>query len=160
MAFDCVLDASAFYAGIAFLSGKKCATSAAVIEEIRHVKSAALDALMDAGNLSVIDPDKKNVDIITAAAKKTGDISKLSQADVSILALARQENAVLASDDYAVANVAATIGIMVEMSSGKGIRQTRKWIFYCSACGKAFGPEAKECALCGNKLKRKYKVTK
>ncbi|MEO9295741.1 MAG: PIN domain-containing protein [Nitrososphaera sp.] len=159
MVFDCVLDASAFYAGTAFLSGKKCATSSAVFEEVRHIKSAALDALMDSGNLSIIDPDKKEIDIIMAAAKKTGDIAKLSQTDVSILALARQQNATLVSDDYAIANVAATIGIRIEMSSGKGIRQTRRWTSYCSACGKAFGPSAKECALCGNRLKRRYRVT-
>lgn len=160
MAFDYVLDASAFYAGTPFLSGKKCVTSGAVLEEVEHIKSAALHALMDAGNLSVIDPEKKDVDAIIVAAKKTGDIAKLSQADLSILALARQEKATLVSDDYAVANVAATIGIAVEMSSGKGIRQTRKWISYCSACGKAFGPNVKECPLCGNALRRKYKVTR
>lgn len=160
MAFDCVLDASAFYAGIAFLSGRGCATSSAVFEEVWHIKSAALNALMDAGNLSILDPGKEDVDAIIAAAKKTGDISKLSQADLSILALAKQEKATLVSDDYAVANVAATIGIKVEMSSGKGIKQKRRWISYCSACGKVYGPDAKECALCGNKLKCRYKVTK
>ena len=154
-----MLDASAFYAGTAFLSGRRCATSSAVFEEVRHIKSAALNALMDAGNLSILDPGKEDVDAIIAAAKKTGDISKLSQADLSILALAKQEKTTLVSDDYAVANVAATIGIKVEMSSGKGIKQKRMWISYCSACGKVYGPGAKECALCGNKLKRRYKVT-
>ena len=159
MAFDCVLDASAFYAGTPFLSGRKCLTTGAVFDEIRHVKSAALEALMDAGNFSVLDPDRKDVDAVTAAAKKTGDIARLSQADISVIALALQKNATLVSDDYAVANVAATLGISVEMSSGKGIKQVRKWVSYCSACGKAYGPDAKECRLCGNKLKRRYKVT-
>jgi UPF0271 protein len=159
LAFDCVLDASAFYAGTPFLSGRKCFTTGAVLDEVRHVKSAALEALMDAGNLSVLDPDRKYVDAVTAAAKKTGDIARLSQADVSVIALALQKNVTLVSDDYAVANVAATLGVAVEMSSGKGIKHVRKWVSYCSACGKAYGPDAKECRLCGNKLKRRYKVT-
>ncbi|MGI0006362.1 MAG: NOB1 family endonuclease, partial [Nitrososphaera sp.] len=120
---------------------------------------AALEALMDAGNLSIVDPDRENIDAVVAAAKKTGDYGKLSKADVSILALARQMGATLVSDDYAVANVAATVGIAVEMSSGKGIKNVRRYVTYCSACSKAFGPNAKECPLCGNALKRKFKVT-
>ncbi|MGI0040084.1 MAG: NOB1 family endonuclease, partial [Nitrososphaera sp.] len=141
--------------------GRKCATTSAVFEEVGHIKSpyAALEALLDAGNLSIVDPDRENIDAVVAAAKKTGDYGKLSKADVSILALARQMGATLVSDDYAVANVAATVGIAVEMSSGKGIKNVRRYVTYCSACSKAFGPNAKECPLCGNALKRKFKVT-
>jgi UPF0271 protein len=65
----------------------------------------------------------------------------------------------LVTDDYAVANVAAKLGVLVKSTSSKGIKETRRWIAYCSACGKAFGPDAKECPLCGNQLRRKYKVT-
>lgn len=161
MGSEYVLDASAFYAGTAFLSGKKCFTTAAVFDEVSHIKKsyAALYALMDAGNLSIIDPDKKSVDAATAAAKRTGDIARLSGADVSVIALALQLGATIVSDDYAVANVAATLGIRAESSSGKGIREVRKWTSYCSACGRAFSPEKKECPLCGNPLKRRYRVT-
>lgn len=155
---ELALDASAFYSGIAFLSGDtKCVTTSAVFEEIKHVKAAAIDALVQAGNLRVIDSDKKSIHVVSAAAKKTGDVARLSFADVSILALALERGAILASDDYAVANVAATLGVRVAASSGKGIREIRKYIAYCSACGKAFSPEKQECPLCGNRLKRKYK---
>lgn len=161
MGSEYVLDASAFYAGTPFLSGRKCFTSSAVFDEVSHIKKshAALEALMDAGNLSVMDPDKKSVDVVTATARKTGDIAKLSAADISVLALGLQLTATVVSDDYAVANVAATLGIRTESSSGKGIREVRKWTSYCSACGRAFPAEKKECPLCGNPLKRKYKVT-
>ena len=152
------LDASAFYAGIVFLSGAtRCVTTSAVFDEIKHVKAAALDALVHAGNLQVLDPGRKSIDAVSAAAKKTGDVAKLSAADVSILALALERKAMLASDDYAVANVAATLGVRVVASSGKGIRETRRYIAYCSASGRAFSPEKQECPLCGNRLKRRYK---
>lgn len=154
---ELALDASAFYAGIAFLSGVKCVTTSAVFDEVQHIKAAALQALVQAGNLQVLDPDKKSVDAVSAAAKKTGDVARLSAADISILALALERKATLASDDYAVANVAATLGVKAAASSGKGIRETRKYISYCSACGKAFSPEKQECPLCGNKLKRRHK---
>jgi UPF0271 protein len=153
-----VLDASAFYAGTAFLSGKKCYTTSLVLEEIRHVRSAALGGLIDAGNLQVIDPDKRHITAAKKAAEKTGDLQKLSETDISVLALAMQLQTALVTDDYALANVAATLGISVSSSSGKGLKEIRKWISYCSACGKAFGPKETECPLCGNKLRRKYKV--
>jgi UPF0271 protein len=136
-------------------------TTSAVFEEVKHIKKshAALDALVDAGNLAILDPDKKSVDKIIAVAKKTGDIGKLSDADISILALALEHDATLMSDDYAVANVAASLQVKVASSSGKGIRETRKYIAYCSTCGKAFSPTQKECPNCGSQLKRRYKVT-
>ena len=155
------LDAGAFYAGIPFLSSGSYCTTQAVFDEVKHIKKShgAIEALIDAGSLQVIDSDKDSIEKAKVAARKTGDYQKLSQADFTILALALQLETTLLTDDYAVANVAAALKIPVESSSSKGIRETRKWIAYCSACGKAFGPTAKECPLCGNKLRRKYKVT-
>ena len=161
MASSCALDAGAFYAGIPFLSSGSYCTTQAVFNEVKHIKRShgAIEALLDAGSLQVIDPDKNTIEKVRATAKKTGDYQKLSQADISIIALALQMKIALLTDDYAVANVATTLKIPVQSSSSKGIKETRKWIAYCSACGKAFGPDAKECPLCGNKLKRKYKIT-
>lgn len=156
------LDAGAFYAGIPFLSlGSYCMTRA-VFDEVKHIKNShgAIEALLDADRLQVVDPDTDSFEKTKAAARKTGDYPRLSQADVSIIALALQLKIVLLTDDYAVANVAATLKIPVQSSSSKGIKETRKWIAYCSACGKAFRPNAKECPLCGNKLRRKYKITR
>jgi UPF0271 protein len=154
---EIVVDAAAFYAGIVFLSGLKCMTTSAVFDEVKHIRTAAIEGLMHSGNLHILDPDKKSINAITLAARKTGDIARLSIADISILALALERKTTLASDDYAVANVAATLGIRVVASSGKGIKEQRKYITYCSACGKAFSHLEKECPLCGNKLKRRYK---
>ncbi|HEX9678962.1 NOB1 family endonuclease [Nitrososphaera sp.] len=154
-----VLDASAFYAGTAFLLGKECYTTSLVLEEIRHIKSAALDGLIDAGNLKILDPDPWHLSAVKKVAEKTGDLQKLSKADISVLALAMHLGTALVTDDYALANVAATIGIRVSSSSGKALKETRKWTVYCSACGKAFGIRETECPLCGNKLKRRYRIT-
>ncbi len=155
------LDASAFYAGIPFLSSARYCTTQAVFDEVRHIKQShgAIEALLETGALRIIEPDDVTVGKAKAAAKKTGDFSKLSPADLSIIALALQLKMPLVTDDYAVANVAAKLGVLVKSTSSKGIKETRRWIAYCSACGKAFGPDAKECPLCGNQLRRKYKVT-
>jgi endoribonuclease Nob1 len=156
-----VLDAGVFYAGIPFLSSGSYCTTQAVFDEVKHIKKShgAIEALLDAGSLQVIDPDRNSIEKSRAAAKRTGDYQKLSQADFSVIALALQLGLTLLTDDYAVANVAMALKIPVKSTSSKGIKETRKWIAYCSACGKAFGPDSKECPLCGNKLWRKYKVT-
>ena len=154
-----VLDAGAFYAGTPFLSGKECYTTSMVLAEIRHVKTPAIEALIDAGNLKILDPDSKHIIAVKKAAEKTGDLQSLSKADTSALALAIQLEMTLVTDDYALANVATNMGIRVSSSSGKGIKETRKWTSYCSACGKVFGPKETECPLCGNRLRRKYRVT-
>jgi UPF0271 protein len=156
-----VLDAGAFYAGIPFLSSGSYYTTQVVFNEVKHIKKSlgALEALVDTGGLQVIEPDRNRLENAMTAAKKTGDYQKLSREDFSIIALALQLESTLLTDDYAVANVAAALKIPVKSTLSKGIKETRKWIAYCSGCGKAFGPEAKVCPLCGNKLKRKYKVT-
>ena len=154
------LDAGAFYAGIPFLSSGKYCTTQAVFDEVRHIKKShgAIEALLEAGSLQVIDPDRESIEKVKTAAKKTGDYAKLSQADFSIVALALQLKIALVTDDYSAANVATALKIPVKSTSSKGIKETRKWVSFCSACGKAFGPAAIECPLCGNKLRRKYKV--
>lgn len=160
-AFRYALDAGAFYAGILFLSSAlSYYTTPAVFEEVKHIKKShgAIEALLESNALRVVNSDRQSIEKVIAAARRTGDYVKLSQADISIIALALQLEIELMTNDHAVANVASTLKIPVNSTAGKGIKETRKWIAYCSACGKAFGPNAKECRLCGNRLRRKYKV--
>jgi len=154
-----VLDASAFYTGIPFLSSSKCYTTNLVFEEIEHIKKPyhAIEALLDAGNLKVIEAEEPYITRVINIAKKTGDFSKLSFADLSILALAMQLKITLISDDYAVGNVAALLNIPLKTTGTKGITKVGKWITFCRACGKAYKPNIQECTLCGNKLRRRFK---
>ena len=161
LASSYVLDAGAFYSGIPFLSSSgRYFTTHAVFNEIKHIKSshAALEALLDSGNLQLAEPSDVEVELVVTAAKKTGDSAKLSKADISILALALGlKKATLVTEDYAVANVATFMKILVKSISSRGIKETRKWTTFCSACSRTFSPDVKECPLCGNKLRRKYK---
>jgi UPF0271 protein len=130
------------------------------LDEVKHIKRShgAIEALLESNNLQTLNLDAKSIKKVVAAARRTGDYTKLSEADISIIALALQMEIVLVTDDYAVANVATTLKIPVKSVASKGITHTRKWIAYCSACSRAFGPNAKECRLCGNRLRRKFKV--
>jgi UPF0271 protein len=154
-----VLDASAFYTGVPFLSNSKFYTTNSVFEEVKHIKRSygALEALIDAGKLKVIEPEELFLQQVISIAKKTGDFSRCSSADLSILALALQLNTTLISDDYAVGNIATLLKIPIKSIGTKGITEIRKWIAFCMACGKAYEPNITECALCGNKLRRRSK---
>ena len=160
-AFRYALDAGAFYTGLIFLSSTyRYYTTQAVFDEVKHIKRShgAIEALIESNTLQILNSDRKSIEKVVAAARRTGDYAKLSDADISIIALALQLEIVLVTNDYAVANVATTLKIPVKSMASKGITHTRRWIAYCSACGRAFGPNAKECRLCGNRLRRKYKL--
>lgn len=154
-----ILDANAFYAGMPFLSSSASYTTNSVFDEVKHIKKSyyGLQALIDAGNLKVLEPEESFLRQIKAVAKKTGDISTLSVADLSILALALQLKKTIISDDYAVANIASQLNIPIKNLSAKGIRTIRKWIAFCIGCDKSYDSNITECQLCGNKLRRRYR---
>ena len=158
-----VLDASAFYAGIPFL-GSKCYTTKDVFDEIKHIKKSheALEALIDAGNLQILEPEPSFVKDANELARRSGDIAKMSEADLSVLALALQfkgskHDPVVVTDDYAVANTAEQAGVKISYVMTKGIKKVGRWIRYCSACGKSFTSKENVCKICGNKLRMKLK---
>ena len=160
-AFRYALDAGAFYTGLIFLSSTyRYYTTQAVFDEVKHIKRShgAIEALIESNTLQILNSGRNSIEKVVAVARRTGDYAKLSDADISIIALALQLEIVLVTNDYAVANVATTLKIPVKSVASKGITHTRRWIAYCSACGRAFGPNAKECRLCGNRLRRKYKL--
>ncbi len=155
-----VLDASAFYAGIPFQSSKKCITTNAVYDEVKHIRRSysPLEALIDAGNLIIVEPEKVSLNKVIVCAKKTGDYRKLSQADISIIALALQLRKTLISDDFAVGNVATFLKIPVKTLAFKGISELRAWVSFCKACTRAYNSDISVCTICGSRLRQRFKV--
>jgi len=151
-----VLDATAFYAGIPFSSNDSFMTTSIVYQEIQHIKAkqGALDMLQQTNRLQVRDPAEKTINIVNDASEKTGDKQTISKQDVSIIALALENNIELITDDFAVTNVAKQLGIKTSSLMTQGINTVGKWISYCSMCGKEFS-KGKECPICGSKLNRR-----
>lgn len=160
-----ILDATAFYAGIPFLgSSTRCYTTDYVFDEVKHIKRshAALQALIEAGNLVILEPEPRYVRAAKELASKSGDITGMSKADLSVIALAlhfkaSRDEALIVTDDNAIANVAAMSGIKVSHVMGKGIRKVGRWMRYCNACGKSYGVTQKICSVCGNRLRMKLR---
>ena len=90
---------------------------------------------------------------------KTGDIMRLSPADLEVLALAydfsNKENmeVIILTDDYSIQNVANAAHMSFLSFSQKGITKRFKWISRCPGCGKRFNESQKVCLICGTETK-------
>jgi UPF0271 protein len=153
-----ILDSTAFYAGFYRSLNFKFYTTTNIINEIKHIlnSSLTLDLLISSGGLIIQDPFEESITTIVNTAYKSGDIKKLSKADISILSLAYQLNKPLVSDDYSIQNVAKFLGINTISLGNKGIVKLRKWKNFCKSCRKQYTSDIKECTICGNLTKRKY----
>jgi len=70
-------------------------------------------------------------------------------------ALALEIGGKVATNDFAVQNVAEALGIEF-IPVGKRIRRKIEWEWYCPACGRRYGKKG-ICEFCGTKLKRRPK---
>ena len=118
----------------------------------------ALQFLMEKG-LSINSPTQESIDKIQTTSNKTGDIDRLSEADMDILALALDVNAddereaVILTDDYSIQNVAHILNLKFESISQQGITKRFIWSRRCLGCGKNFKENLKTCPICGSATK-------
>ncbi len=89
------------------------------------------------------------------AARETGDLPRLSETDLEVLAKAIEYGATLATDDYALQNVAVHLGLKVEPVAQRGIKRFIKRTQRCAGCGRAF--EGDICPVCGTPPRKRKK---
>ncbi len=104
-------------------------------------------------NLKVEEASEESLKEIIEAAKKTGDIHKLSNTDLKVLAKALDEikkgnDVVLVTDDYAIQNVAMKLGIKFEGIVQDQISKEYKWVKVCRGCGRKIDTDV--CPICGS----------
>jgi UPF0271 protein len=104
-------------------------------------------------NPSIFEPSKAAVAEVDAAAKSTGDAEKLSKTDIKLIALAKERDATIISDDYGIQNVAEKLGIEYMSISNRGIKNFVEWKKHCSVCDKDY-KSGSVCKTCGSRLKR------
>jgi endoribonuclease Nob1 len=152
------LDATAFYQGFHLHPDISFVTTAMVFEEISHIQSklSILESLMLNNRIKIVEPSKNTIKLVQSAAKHMGE-SRLTAADISIIALAKDKHAILVTDDFAICNLANTMSIALLNLGTQGIRETRKWIKFCKTCARGYPPTQVICSLCGNKLRVRYK---
>ncbi|MCP8316000.1 MAG: nucleotide-binding protein [archaeon] len=160
-----VLDTTAFYAVIPFTGTSKYYTTPSVIREVSHNQtlSMAISALIESNRLIIIEPLNDLIEEVRLTASKSGDLQKLSNTDISVIALGMQLKrngyyVTIVSDDYSIQNVVKFSGLNFSPIMTRGISRTIRWFLYCSGCGKVFyDSSAIVCDVCGTRLKRKMR---
>jgi len=130
-------------------------TTPKVVEEVKDPESRLfLEGLISAGKVKVLVPSKESVEAVMEAARRTGELNELSEADVEVLALAYELKATLLTDDYNLQNIAKTLGIPFKTLK-RGIKRVIRWNYVCIGCGKRFSemPPEGVCPDCGSPVK-------
>lgn len=137
-----------------FILGKRLEgeliTVPAVEQELKDIRSRML---LQISGARVERPSADSLKRATRAAEETGDIRVLSRADLEVLAKAFECGGALATDDYAVQNVALFMGIPIEPIGQPLIKRRIKHTLKCFGCGAAFEGDA--CPDCGTPFRRK-----
>ena len=103
--------------------------------------------------------------VVLEVAAKTGDLPRLSDVDIDLIAIAIANKTNLVTDDYRMKNVAREAGIEVEGVMTKGGKKQWKWILRCIGCRqteevsseahRSKKDDVKVCDRCGSPMKLK-----
>ncbi len=88
-------------------------TTHSVCDELLDIRSKGRFEKFCALGLQIVSPKNESVRLVTEAARKSGDTGVISDTDRDLLALALELDAVLYTDDFAIQNVAARLGVTV-----------------------------------------------
>lgn len=152
MAARVVLDTTALLTGRDF-EGELCVTGSVLAEARRRGLDPRTESLLEAKG-RVLEPRTEERARVEAAARETGDLASLSPVDRDVLALALQLDAPVLTDDYAMQNVAAHLGLPYETGVLPGIQRTVGWRFRCRGCGRFWGQPREVCPVCGSEVRR------
>jgi endoribonuclease Nob1 len=145
-----VLDTSAIIYLNDFRKFDEILTVQEVVEEVKDkVSSMKLSGL----RFKVIEPSKTSIDEIKKIAKETGDLEKLSNTDIKVLALAKEKNCTVISDDRNVQNIAEKLNIKYVSIYNEKITKLIVWKKFCRNCRKKY-EKGNVCSVCGAELIR------
>jgi UPF0271 protein len=156
-----VLDSTAFISDVPFQSSdEEFFTTKEILSEVRNEH---VSTLVESRKLHVLEPSATSVSKAATTAKESGDYETMTEADVSVIALAitvRDELGMksrVITDDFAVENVCSRLSIPFRPTMTKGVRKELQWVAICPGCGKESSSMKKyvNCPICGTKLRRK-----
>ncbi|NJE41718.1 hypothetical protein E3E35_10425 [Thermococcus sp. GR7] len=145
------IDAAIFIQGV----DVEGVTTPKVVEEVKDPESRLfLEGLINAGKVRVLTPSRESIEAVKEAAKRTGELGELSEADIEILALAYELKGTLFTDDYNLQNIARVLGIEFKTLK-RGIKKVIRWNYVCIGCGRKFTSEPPDgiCPDCGSPVR-------
>lgn len=155
MTLKFVLDTSGIIRSSLDFTAGSYVTSSSVLSELSDYKAReAVEYGIRIGRISLKEPEEAARKVVREAAAASGDLKVLSGADLDVLALAWEHKIPVISDDYAVQNTAAHLGIEFKATFHEGIKRKVSWRFLCSGCGREYDAKTVVCSVCGSKVKR------
>lgn len=149
----CVLDSTVFFSECP-VEGELYTTPSVVGELVDFHAKCRYEKFIAEG-LHVTGPHQESKDRVMTAAEKTRDLRVISGTDQDLIALALDLNAVIYTDDFAIQNIAAELGVAIHSIQQRTAKKII-WKYRCSGCGRYFKTDG-ECLICGSKIKRKLK---
>ena len=160
-----ILDTSSVLSGKTFVfSENSIVTTPGVSDEISQGgKDYQKFELLKEIGLKIIYPTENSIEDIRKTSKKTGDIGRLSETDIEVLALSLDlkkegKKTILLTDDYSMQNVSESLGIKYQNISQSKITKRYKWISKCTGCKKKFKEHINICPICGSGTKKTISI--
>ena len=139
------------------LAGGVCAPSQ--VRELERL-SPARALLVESADLEWRSVSRAALEQAKACAKATGDLPRLSDVDLDVLALALEAGGVLVTDDYRLQNTYQHAGGSVESVANAPSKQVWIWEQRCTGCGvssavsghasRSKKGQLGDCAVCGS----------
>jgi len=145
-----ILDSSALFS-MEDLPNGEIAVPPGVVDELMKYKDHRIERWGDL--LRVSECTKASISKVNDAALKSGDAGRLSDVDVSVIALALDLKGVVMTDDFSIQNVCSIMGIEYRSVGTDGIKKVEKWNYRCNGCGKWYKEKTNDCPICGSSMK-------
>jgi UPF0271 protein len=145
-----ILDSSALFS-MEDLPSEDIAVPEGVVNELRRYNDRRIDRWGDL--LRVSECTETSIKKVKDAARKSGDDGRLSDVDVSVIALAIDLDGIVLTDDFSIQNVCKIMGIEYVSVGTKGIKKVEKWNYRCNGCGKWHKEKQNECLICGSSMR-------
>ncbi|MDV0444899.1 hypothetical protein MmiAt1_04450 [Methanimicrococcus sp. At1] len=157
-----IADSAVFIMGNCPIAAAEMVTISWVEDEMRSDEASLRYDIAKAEGLRVEAVEDRFLEVVKDQAGQTRDIEKLSPTDLGILAKALEykeqfgDDAVLITDDFAVQNIAARLGIIVMPVAQRVISDQIIWQKQCIGCYRHF-KDGDDCPICGSPLRKKMK---
>lgn len=148
-----VVDTSSLFYGFQIDGRNEYITTQSAIEEVRG-KSMKRSIEIRIDLVETFDPSSSSVKEVRKTARDSGDLDQLSGTDIDLIALAKDRDAFLLTNDMAMQNVCKKMGIKYQSFGGKSIRTEIEWGYRCIGCNRKFERFLEECPHCGSELKK------
>lgn len=148
-----VLDASVFFSD--WHPEGELFTTPSVCDELRDLRSRGNLEKLSAAGLAIVGPGRDSLDRVASAARTSRDIGVVSATDIDLLAVTLELDAILYTDDFAIQNVAAVLGIPTHPVIQRKAKRIH-WKYRCAGCGRYYSHDG-DCPVCGAIIKRKLK---